>query len=62
MSEDRWVLNANEGVDTIHRNPREECNTDQATGRKAVDEFTAEAMLNAGDAVPCKHCLKSWPS
>lgn len=53
-----YILNVNEGVDTIHRAAglTEQCNTDQIEGRKVVDEFTAEALLVRGDAVACKHC------
>ena len=41
MSKPRWTLNRNEGVDTIHRDPREECNTDDIEGREAIDAKTA---------------------
>ncbi len=58
MSEPRWTLNRNEGMDTIHRNPREECNTDDVKGREAIDAQTAAAMLSAGTAKPCQHCMR----
>lgn len=56
MSEDRYVLNRNEGVDTLHRNPGESCNTDDAKGRQTIDADTADALLNMGEAVRCQHC------
>lgn len=55
--EDRYVLVTREGVDTVHRNPLEQCNLDDSKGDRAIDEFTAERMLLRGDAVPCKHCI-----
>ena len=57
MSKPSWVLNQNEGVDTIHRNPLEICNTDDATGRQTVDARTAAQMLKSGQAKACQHCL-----
>lgn len=56
MSADRIVLNVNDGVDTIHVNPREECNVDDALDREIVDPLTAARMLDSGEAVRCKHC------
>ena len=53
---DYFVLNRNEGMDTIHRNPREECNVDDALDREKVDIGTAVAMVASGQAVPCQHC------
>ena len=58
MTKPYWVLNRNEGTDTIHRNPREECNTDDAEGRQTVDTKTAAQLLASGQAVPCQHCMK----
>jgi len=58
MSEPYFVLNRNEGVDTIHCNPREECNTDDADGRQTIDGTTVEALLERGNAVRCKHCYQ----
>jgi hypothetical protein len=55
-TEPYFVLNRNAGDDTIHRNPREECNVDDAEGRDWVDPDTAEALLKSGDAVRCQHC------
>lgn len=55
---DRYVLNVNEGVDTLHRNPREECNLDDSLGRKEIDPLTADALLARGNAVHCRHCMK----
>lgn len=58
MSEPSFILNVNDGVDTIHRSEglKEACNTDDIEGRQTVDEMTAEAMVVRGDAVSCKHC------
>lgn len=57
MSDPYFVLNVNEGVDTLHRNPREECNVDDATDRQRVDAETADAMLTSGQARSCEHCM-----
>lgn len=51
-----YVLNKNEGVDTLHRNPGERCNTDDAVGRSTVDPKTAEALEKGGYIRLCKHC------
>ena len=53
-----FVLNRNEGMDTIHRNPREVCNVDDADGRETIDEATYEALKARGAAVECRHCHK----
>lgn len=60
MAAGEYILNRKEGRDTIHDPSRltESCNTDQIESRAKVDEFTAEAMMIRGDAVPCKHCMK----
>jgi hypothetical protein len=55
-TEPYFVLNRNQGVDTIHHNPREECNVDDAEGRETIDGTTVEALLDRGDAVRCQHC------
>ena len=56
MTEPYFVLNVNDGMDVLHRNPREECNTDQAKGRQTVDPDTADALLTLGTAQRCQHC------
>jgi hypothetical protein len=53
---DRIVLNVNDGIDTIHHNPREECNLDDAEDRSEVDAKTAAAMIATGQARLCEHC------
>lgn len=58
MTEPYYVLNQNEGIDTIHRNPHEECNTDDADGRQTIDAETADAMLTRGQARRCGHCYE----
>ncbi len=55
--EPRFVLNRNRGdIDTLHRNPREECNADDVRGRQNVDSETADALLEMGEAKRCLHC------
>lgn len=56
MSDSYFVLNRNEGIDTLHRNPREECNCDDVEGRQTVDPDTADALLKLGEARRCQHC------
>lgn len=59
MSEPYYVLNVNAGgMDVLHRNPRNECNTEAAKmdGRQTVDPDTADALLTMGEAVKCQHC------
>ena len=58
MSQPYYVLNRNEGTDTIHCNPREECNVDDADGRQTIDADTADALEAMGDAVRCQHCYE----
>ncbi len=56
--EPRYTLNRNEGMDTLHRNAREECNLDDADERQTIDAHTADAMLSKNQAQTCRHC---WP-
>ncbi len=58
MSKDRYVLVVTAGSDTLHRNPMETCNTDDARHRENVDPDTADALLTTGTARKCQHC---WP-
>lgn len=51
-----YVLNRNEGMDTVHRNPREECNVDDADGRQTIDEATALKLSLSKDVARCQHC------
>lgn len=54
-----FVVNVNpDDVDVVHRNPREECNTDDAAGRQTVDARTAAAMIASGHARTCQHCIE----
>lgn len=55
---DYWVLNRNEGVDTIHRNPREQCNVDDADGRQTIDSEAADALLAHSAVRRCQHCME----
>ena len=59
MSGDYFVLNRNEGRDTLHRNPREECNVDDVEGRETIDAATYEAMKARDVARLCRHCHDS---
>jgi len=52
----RYVLVSREGVDTVHRNPREECNLDDTEADQEIDRATAAALLAAGQAEACQHC------
>jgi hypothetical protein len=57
--EARFIVNVNEGGDdVIHRNPREECNTDDADNVQAIDPRTAAAMIASGSARTCEHCIE----
>jgi len=52
-----YIINWNDGTDTIHRNPGfEECNLDDAVERAHVDAKTARAMVSSGHAKVCQHC------
>ena len=55
---DRYFLNRNEGVDTLHRNPRNECNTEQAKAKdgEVIDEATALKLQSGGHTKLCQHC------
>lgn len=56
MESVEWLLNRNEGVDVLHPDPNESCNTDDAEDRMRVDAATGQAMLESGVAVLCQHC------
>lgn len=62
MSTDRYALNRNEGIDTVHRNAREECNLDDADDREWIDQATADGLLAKGTAKPCRHCMEGDPA
>jgi hypothetical protein len=62
MIEAYYVLNRNEGVDTLHRNPREECNVDDVEGRETLDVTTGAALEASGDIRLCQHCIKETPN
>lgn len=51
-----WELNMNRGMDVIHVDPEERCNTDDALGRKKIDPETAHALVAMGDARYCDIC------
>jgi hypothetical protein len=58
MSDPYYVLNRNEGEDTLHRNPREECNVDDIEGRDTLDPTTGYALEKSGDIRLCQHCME----
>ena len=53
----RYVLVTKDGVDTIHRDPREECNLDDTYVDTEIDVRTAAVMIADGKAQPCGHCV-----
>lgn len=59
-TEERFILNVNDGVDTLHRERglTESCNTDDIVGRQKVDRATAVSMVARDQAVWCLHCNK----
>ena len=44
------------GVDTVHRNPGEQCNLDDTDADHVVDEDRALELIQRGDARGCRHC------
>ena len=56
MSDPYYVLNRNEGTDTLHRNPRESCNVDDIEGRATLDPTTGAALEASGDIRLCSYC------
>lgn len=63
MTADRLVLTVKpDDLDVLHRNPREECNTDDAARRLNVDPDTADALLLRGQAVRCQNCNPEDPA
>jgi hypothetical protein len=58
IADPRYVITRKSGVDTLHRNPLEQCHLDDTAADQRIDEFHAEKLLLAGDVKPCGHCLK----
>lgn len=57
MTDAYFVLNRNDGEDTIHRESGDErCNRDDMRGRQTIDAETADALLVNGTARRCQHC------
>ena len=55
-----YVINRNpKGGDVLHRNPREECNQDDADGRQKVDPSTGKALEKSGHIRLCGHCYNT---
>ncbi len=55
--QDRYVITQHAGTDTLHVNPREQCNTDDADLLQTVDRGSAYALLRAGVLHSCWHCV-----
>ncbi len=56
--EPRYILNQNEGVDILHRDPGERCNQDDALDKQRIDAKTAATLLMQEQVQTCGHC---WP-
>jgi hypothetical protein len=54
--DDRYVVVKKDGIDTLHVNPREECNLDDTELDRELTEDEAEAALNIGTVRACGHC------
>ena len=52
----RFVLNRNDGIDTLHADPLEQCNQDDAKGRMVVDNDEADRLMAGGFVRRCGHC------
>ena len=61
MTAPYYVLNVNDGIDTLHKNPREECNVDDMDGRQVIDEATYLAKKRGGFDKLCRHCEATKP-
>jgi len=61
MTDPYYVLNRNDGEDTLHRDPREECNVDDAEDRDTLDPTTGLALERSGDIHLCGHCIGEQP-
>jgi hypothetical protein len=62
MTQPRYGLNKNDGIDTLHLNARESCNGDDAVGWETIDAGTAKSLLDGGFVRRCQHCdLKDAP-
>ncbi len=55
--QDRYLITVHQGTDTLHVNPREECNTDDADILQTIDKESAGALLKAGVVRSCWHCV-----
>ena len=57
MSDQVYLLNKNEGIDTLHtEHGPEACNRDDVEGRQLIDSRTARALRDGGYIRTCKHC------
>jgi hypothetical protein len=53
-----FTLVSHPGKERIHvEHPWEVCNVDDAVHVEKIDEATMDALLEAGSAVRCEHCL-----
>ena len=55
-AEPYYVLNRTDGIDTLHRDPIEECRVDDSEGRETIDATTALRMKLGGYARLCSCC------
>ncbi len=55
---DRYFLNRNDDVDTLHRNPGNACNTERSKTKdgEVIDEATALRLQMRGMTQLCRHC------
>ena len=53
----RYFIVPKDGIDTLHRDPGEQCQMDDTTREQEVDEASALAMKMGGYARLCQHCI-----
>jgi hypothetical protein len=52
----RFVLTDVAGTDTLHADPREQCNTDADEGKRVIPRGRALQLMRSGDVHCCRHC------
>ena len=58
----RYVIVPKDGIDVLHRDPREQCNVDDAARKTVVDEARALTMKLGGYVRLCGHCYEEEPA
>lgn len=53
---DRYVVVTKDGTDVLHRNPGEQCNTDDAARKRVIPEVEALRLKLGGFVRLCQHC------